>query len=465
MGRHTTSWGPVRRTPARVPMVALAFLCVLMPVLSAYAQDEITPVLTLEEAMRLAIERNPSIASAEASAAAARAALEGARARRLPILTFDADARVSEGLARRVNVDGAIIESGGGRSETSDVQLTLTHTFYQSGREESIRETRARTRASELGIADAQRNLLANVASTFFGVLADQEFAEVADDAVAAAEMHLDLVDARIEAGTVAPADRLIVEAELADAQFEAIRTVNSVWTTLSDLRALLALPPDTLPLIRGQLNGQFPVGDLQTWIAQAIEGRPDLQAQRFRVRASQLALKQAEIDAGLTVNVQGSADYGRHTGTTGDTWGISGGLSFPLFNKQAEASVDAARANLVGTRVALEEQELNVTRQVSFAWYVLSDATERVSAAEVSVAASEASMNAARERYGAGVATIIEVTDAELSWRRARANLVQALYDRNVAWYQLLSASGQPLLPEAAEAPNQLDAGTVGDE
>jgi outer membrane protein len=164
-------------------------------------------------------------------------------------------------------------------------------------------------------------------------------------------------------------------------------------------------------------------------------------------------------------VNVQGSADYGRHTDTTGDTWGISGGLSFPLFNKQAQASVDAARANLVGTRVALEEQELNVTRQVSFAWYVLSDATERVSAAEVSVAASEASMNAARERYAAGVATIIEVTDAELSWRRARANLVQALYDRNVAWYQLLSASGQPLLPEAADAPNELDAGTVGDE
>ncbi|HCA47766.1 MAG TPA: hypothetical protein DEP45_10565 [Armatimonadetes bacterium] len=287
----------------------------------------------------------------------------------------------------------------------------------------------------------------------------------MADDAVAAARMHLDLVNARIEAGAVAPADRLTVEAELADAQFEAVRTVNTVWTTLSELRSLLALPPDTLPLIRGELNGEFELSDLQGWIAEAIEARPDLQAQRFRVRASELALKQAQIDAGLTVNVQGSADYGRHADVTGDTWGVTGGLSFPIFNKQAGAAVDAARANLQGTRVALAEQELNVTRQVSSAWYVLSDATGRVSAAEVSVTASEASMNAARERYAAGVATIIEVTDAELSLRRARANLVQALYDRNVAWYQLLSASGRPLLPEAEGTPNELDAGTVGDE
>jgi len=434
-------------------------------------QEEIPHLLTLGEAMRLAVERNPSIDAAQSSLAAARAGLEGQRARRLPTLSFDADARVSESLARTINVGQGTVQSGGGRSQTSDVQLTLSHTFYQSGRDEAISEARARTRAGDLGIDDAQRRLLADVASSFFGVLADQELAEVADQAVAASEIHLDLVDARIEAGTVAPSDRLTVEAELADAQFEAVRTVNSVWTALANLRSLLALPVDSLPLIRGNLDEAYPRGDLETWLAEALEARPDLRAQRERVRAGELALKQAKISAGVSVSVQGQADYGRHTGTTGDTWSILGGLSFPLFNKQARASVDAARANLDGTRQTLAQQELAASQQVSNAWYVLSDASGRAIAAAASVAASRTNLDAARERYADGVATIIEVTDAELSWRRAQSNRIQALYDRNVAWYQLLAASGRSLMDEAAsltdaaETTNELDAGTVENE
>jgi outer membrane protein len=447
----------------------LAALCVLCAVTTAPAQEQAPHLLTLDEAMRLAVERNPSIEVARSGAEAARASLDGQRGRRLPNLSFDANARISESLSRDIVVGGDTVRSGGGRSETSDLQLTLTHTFYQSGREQAIAEQRWRTRASELGVANARRQLLVEVAGTFYGVLAQQELAEVADQAVAAAEQHLDLVDARIEAGTVAPADRLTVEAELADAEFEAVRTVNAVWTRLSDLRALLALPADELPLIRGDLQTPRATGDLEEWIADALQARPDLQAQRHRVRASELALEQAKIDAGLSLSVQGQADYGRHTGETGDTWFIGGGLSFPLFDKQARASVDAAQANLESTRQSLAEQELSVSRQVSSAWYGLRDATGRVVAAEASVAASATNLEAARERYVEGVANIIEVTDAEVSWRRARGNLVQARYDRNVAWYQLLAAAGRPLLNETAGAgepadTDQPDGETVGD-
>ncbi|MBD3293034.1 MAG: hypothetical protein GF393_08930, partial [Armatimonadia bacterium] len=434
------------------------------------AQEEAPHLLTLDEAMRLALERNPSIDAAESGVDASRAALDGQRARRLPTLSFDASARLSESLSRDIVVGGDTVRSGGGRSETSDVQLTLTHTFFQSGREQAIAQARANTRASRASVENAQRTLLADVAGTFFSVLAQQELAEVADQAVSAAEQHIDLVDARIEAGTVAPADRLTVEAELADAEFEAVRTVNAVWTTLADLQALLALPTDELPLIRGDLDAPYPTGNLEAWIAEAIDARPDLKAQRHRVRASELSLEQARIDAGLSLSVQGQADYGRHTGTTGDTWFIGGGLTFPLFDKQARASVRRAEADLESTRLALAEQQLAVSRQVSSAWYGLRDATGRVTAAEASVAAAATSLEAARERYALDAATIIEVTDAELTWRRARGNLVQARFDRNVAWYQLLAAAGRPLLDEAdsdAEpaATDQPDGETVGDQ
>ena len=451
-------------------------ILLVLAISGAVAQDEAVPVppresshvLTLDEAMRIALERNPGIDVALMGAESARAAADGQRARRLPTLSFDASGRISESLAREVVVGGEVVRSGGGRNETSDVQLTLTHTFYQSGREEAIEEARERARASEAGVDDAERTLLASVATTFHSVLAQQELAEVADQAVSAATLHLELVDARIEAGTVAPAERLTAEAALADAEFEAVRTVNAVWTTLTDLRALLALPPDELPVIRGDLEAPQISGDLEGWIDEALVSRPDLEAQRHRVRAGELSLRQTRINSGLSLSVQGQADYGRHTGTTGETWFIGGGLTFPLFDRQARASVDRAEADLRGIQRALAEQELNVTRQISNAWYTLQDAVGRVSAADASVAASSTSLEVVRERYAAGVATIIEVTDAELSWRRASANLVQARFDRNVAWYQLQSAAGRSLI-EAARADDptitdQVGAETVGD-
>ena len=62
-------------------------------------------------------------------------------------------------------------------------------------------------------------------------------------------------------------------------------------------------------------------------------------------------------------------------------------------------------------------------------------------------VESAQVNLQAAEERYAEGVATIIEVTDAEQSLREAQADDVQARYQQNVAAVQLRSAVGEDLL------------------
>ncbi len=413
-------------------------------------------VLTIADALRLAIERNPSIASARLEIEARRAALAGQRGRWLPTLTADASARIQQSLARPINVGGGTIVTAGQTSETSDVALTLRQTFYQSGIAEAIDSAHEQVAVSELGLADARRRLLVQVAATFSTILADQLLVDVAEQAVSAAELHLQLVDARIDAGTAAPADRLPVEVELADARYGSVSAANAVWQAIADLRALLALPPDELPLIRGTLEITPEDTDLTGWIERAMANRPDLEAQRRRVRLAELSVRQARIDGGLTLQASGQADYGRHTGTTGETWALMAGVSYPLFNGPARANIEQAKANLEAARQGLAEMELAVAREVSRAWYGLDDASQRVEMATVSLAAATTNLEAARARYAEQVGTIVEVTDAELSWRRAGVQLVQSRFDRSIAYYQLLAASGAlelPLPPEADES------------
>jgi len=418
-----------------------------------------TTVLTIADALRLAIERNPAISAAALDIEARRAALAGQRGRWLPTLTADADARIQQSLARPVNVGGGTIVTASQTNETSDVTLTLRQTFYQSGIPEAIDSAREQVAVSELSLADAQRRLLVQVASTFSTILAGQLLVDVAEQAVSAAQLHLDLVDARIEEGTAAPADRLPVEVEMADAQYGSVSALNTVWQAIADLQAQLALPPDGLPLIRGTLEVTPEVTDLTGWIERAMANRPDLEAQRRRVRLSELSLRQARIEGGLTFQASGTADYGRHTGNTGDTWSLSAGVSYPLFNAPARASIDQAEAGLEITRQALAEAELAVAREVSQAFWGLDDASQRVEVATVSLAAAATNLEAARARYAEEVGTIIEVTDAELSWRRASVQLVQSRFDRSIAYYQLLAASGALELPASPEAG---EAGTV---
>lgn len=445
--------------PRYMPVTIAGCLLVLLSAQLAPTQ-EIPRVITVQDAMRLALERNPSVRVAESGATMSEAALEGQRARRLPTFSAGASGRVQQSLARPVTVNGGTVRATPGIDESSEISVGLRHVFIDSGRSEAIAAAGSRLEASEASVQNTRRTLMRSVASAYFTILAGQEFAEVAQQAVSSAELTLELVEARIEAGTAAEVERLPVEADLARARYEAVSAENTVWQALAELRALLALPPDVQPLLRGDLEGVPAVPGLDEWLAGTMEQRPDLEAQRHRVRAAELAVRQREIDAGFTYSVQGQADYGRYTGTSGETWQVAAGVSFPLFDRGSQAAVDEARANLEQTVGSLEELELAAMREVTQAWHGLRDARDRVLSAMAAHEAAQSSLEVARARYGEGVATIIEVTDAELQWRRSSATLVQARYDRVVAYYQLLAAGGHPLLedeaadesPEAAE-------------
>ncbi len=405
--------------------------------------------LTLQDCFDLALARNPQLRATEAELAVSRATLAGQRGRWEPSLIASWAWRTQQPLARPIQVGGGVVRSTGDRSTSRDLSLTVNQTIYEPGLHESIRAAGEQVTASSFALVDARRRLLLEVATTFHTVLADQELAEVAQSAVEASQRHLELVDARIEAGTAAAADRLPIEAELADAKFEAVRTANAIWQVIADLKTLLGVGAGSPLKLDGEPTVAPNPGQLTDWLEGALAQRPDVQAQNARVRAAQHSLRQARIGAGLDVSLIGQADYGRHSGTSGESWWLGAGASYPLYDRTSKAQVDAAEARLRATQERLAELKLNVSREIAKAWYAATDADERLRAVDAAVRTAEANLEAARERYAQGVANIIEVTDAELSWRRAQANRVQARYDRNVAYYQLLAAAGRPLAQE----------------
>jgi len=403
--------------------------------------------LTLMDCLRFAVENRPSLQAAEAQLEAARAATRRQEARHLPKVTALWDWRTNQTLARPIRLPGGVIATKSERITTRDASASLDMTFYQRGTREAIRQARAREQSTYHQREDRKRLLLEDVAVLFYTVLANRELAQVTAEAVLSAQRHLAMVDARIEAGTAARADRLPVEVELAQARLRAVQAENAWRRSLADLRAAMGLPAGAALTLAGSLKTAPMEEDLQELCRLALRQRPDLEAQRQSVQASEWSLRLAKISAGLSLSALGHAEYGRYSGIQGNSWWLGVGASLPIFDRQSHSDVQAAEENLKAARLLLEDAELQACAEVEAAYLALTEAAERVQQALKNRQAAEVNLRAAEERYREQVAAIIEVTDAEQSLREAQADYVQAVYDQNIARVRLDSAVGNNLL------------------
>ena len=73
-----------------------------------------------------------------------------------------------------------------------------------------------------------------------------------------------------------------------------------------------------------------------------------------------------------------------------------------------------------------------------------LERAREARKLAEESVAAAQEDLNLVREKYNLGAATILEVLDAEVSFKEAQTSHVEVLFNYNLAVSQLEKALGR---------------------
>lgn len=113
----------------------------------------------------------------------------------------------------------------------------------------------------------------------------------------------------------------------------------------------------------------------------------------------------------------------------------------FDGFRRQArrEDGFSQLKQEQIRTRDLGQQIEL----QVRLAVENLRSAKAEVDSARDGLGLAENELAQARRRYEAGVATSVEVTDAQTRLQRARDNQVAALYDYNVARLDLATATG----------------------
>ena len=409
-------------------------------------------VLTLPQALDLALRNSPRTRETWLAARAAAAEVGSQASQWWPDAGFTADAE----RARASAVGGQFNFQQTSYSPALDLSWLL---FDFGGRAADVAEARALLVAANLTHNDAIQDVLLDVSTAYYGYVNARALREAAAADVAGAEANLDAAERRHAAGLATIADVLQARTALSASRLDLHRAEGDMQVIRGALATAMGLPAE-LSVDAAPLDESLPVTaaseGVDRAVARALATRPDLLAARARAAAAERRIAQERAEGLPTRSLRGAANriyYDAPARDPGDNYSAQVLLRVPLFSgfehrydverAREEAALAGAQAETIANQVRL---------QVWTAYYDLQTAALRFGTAQDLLAAAEESARVAAGRYQAGVGSILDLLAAQSALADARAQRILARADWLLSLARLAHDTGD-LQPAAATA------------
>lgn len=422
--------------------------------------------LTVEQAIATAFANSPEIRIAAEQVRKAGGALDEAVAGFRPNLSAGGT-HVRQGPKTSVTLPGmGSVEIVPG--EQTSFTASLSAPIDAFGRLPRVKSVAGGAlRIEQLKLQDTAEKLILDVKTAFYNLLRAQGQEEVARAAVDAATQRLANTEARFRAGTVAKFDVTRAEVEVANLTQRLIEAGAAVETARAALNRQMGIDPDTpISVIGPDISIPPPEDPRPELVDEALKRRPILEAARAGVELGESSVRLERMGRKPFLSATGLYNYDVNTsGFSGanESWRAILDLRIPIWDGGiTSARVEQAAAQAAAARDAVRQAELAVALEVRTAALDLQQAAKRAATTQKNVELAEEALRLANVRYEAGLATLVEVTDAESSLTQARVNLVNAKYDYATALARLQRAtSAQPELAGLMGRVDQTGSGT----
>lgn len=438
-------------TLCRVTIVSFSLVAVL--IMPSHAQERASEreVLTIQDAVTMAITQNLNVRAARSQVAAAGARIDIARAARKPQLGLTAE-------YRRISVPGdfTVPPLGPGIPERQvSVQADENVAATISARQEIYTGGRIRAQISRasalfdvslgrLGTTEADISL--QTREGYYSVLLAESLIRTAEKSLAAAREQLEAATAKFEVGTAPRFDVLRAETMVSEAEQDLVEVQNQAEVAEVALNRLLGVALDQDQGLAEPDPSPFPDQNLSSLIELALRERAELLSGRARLAAAEAGIRLAKSGRrpsfGILADFQTVLEE-TPAETTGFTFMATATLEI-FDGGRISAEISEARALRDEAHANLEESLRAVEQDVRKEYLNLKTARQTLSTAGTRLAQAEEAHEVARVRYEAGVGTAVEVADALATLTGARTNLDRARSNYNIAYARLQRALGR---------------------
>jgi len=220
---------------------------------------------------------------------------------------------------------------------------------------------------------------------------------------------------------------------DLAQAQLLLIQAQNDVQASYADLSVALGYSDQRSFVLTDQPPQPAPPDDLSPLLQEAFEDRPEIVGQQFNVKSAK-SYATAERDLWLptisAIGVAGLAPY-RQDPLTGRYAAAGFNVNVPIFNGRlftARKNEAASRAN--AQQQFLRDLQNRIARDVRTAWLNAHSAFQRLAVTDELLNGATQAFDLAQSRYGLGLSSIVELSQAQLNKTQAEITKVSAEYE-----------------------------------
>lgn len=452
------------RAAARLGLTAAILSCVVSP--RAGAQDNAANrSITLEQAVRMALQQNPAFQTSSDEADAARARLKMVQSAWYPRLDFHQDFTRGN---NPVYVFGTKLTQR--QFSTADFAPNNLNTptpldnfqtrfdgqwrLFDSGQTKfQQRSAKRMVTAADFATEQARQDLILEIVKSYYGVLVLKENAKAADEALKTAQASAHRMETMHKAGLLVDSDLLSAQVFVSQMKDRQIRATNDLAMAEMQLaREMGAAIDSPREPAESLAEPAMPTKTIQEWMQTALEQRPGLRAAQLQETAVGEERKAAKAEFGPKVALFGGAERDAMTlgGPSGTNWTAGARLDFNIFAGGAQkARVAEATANANRAQHDVEWFRSGVQLEVRKAYLEGNAAEQRAESARGAAQQAKESLRIVQNRYDAGLTTITELLRAQTAQLDATTLYLAALQDWQVAEAQLQRAAGV-LTPES---------------
>ena len=290
----------------------------------------------------------------------------------------------------------------------------------------------------------AQNTVLMDVATKYFTLRLCEELVGMRETTKKDLAEHLERSKKLEEGGQISKTERLRAEVALAEAENayeDALRDQSLARMALASM-----LHTDTSLTATTPVESPEGIRSMDEFKALAMEKHPGLRQLRIERKRNQNAISAARADYFPTIALFGYKElYTKDLTILEPEWAIGAKMQWDIFKGgDTRAKVSSAKA-MDRSLGSLEEETMdNLKLLVEKRWRELEHAKGRLASLAKTRELADEALRSQNKAYEAGLATGLDVVDAELALSRLQVADLKAHYDAVVAWLGLLEAAGE---------------------
>ena len=398
---------------------------------------------TLRQCCDYAVEHNITVKQYENQRQRQEIQLSTARNQRLPDLNGSAGQNFSFG--RGLTSENTYTNTN--TSSTSFSLGTSVPLFTGFQIPNNIRLNELNLEAATQDLEKAKNDIRMQVAQAYVQILYNAEISDVARRQVSIDSAQVARLQAMFNAGKASEAQLAQQKATMAQSQLTVTQADNNLQLAVLALTQLLELPsPEGFAIDHPALSnvdGQATLPSPDAIYAEALNIKPEVQAQQLRLRSAESSIKLAQ--AGLYPTLSFSAglgsNYYKTSGFPTNSFGdqlrdnfsqyLGFNLNVPIFNRfSVRNNIRSAYKERDNQQLALDNTKKTLYKEIQQAYYNTVAAGQKLTSSEEARHSSEAAFRLTQAKYEQGQTTITEFNEAKNNYLKAESDLTQARYE-----------------------------------